>query len=269
MNERYDIYFSGQVMDGFDTEHVRAELARLFNADQPTLDKLFSGKAHIIKRNCDKATAQKYKRALERAGALPIIKAATAESQPQQGASPTLSAAERIAALAAAPDQLRYRDSASAVASPAPEGDTAVTDGHIGLTPPGTEVLREEERAKPLVREIDTSGLHVDASAERLSQESPPPSVTVNTAHLSMAAVGESIPNLPSDKTPLTPDLTGLSLSDAADFSDCAPPEPTAPALDLSGLSLDPAGTEILDERLRKHETGTPPNTDHISLEDG
>ena len=57
MSERYDICFSGQVLEGHDAETVRDRLAKLFKADRATLDKLFSGKTQIIKRGCDKTTA--------------------------------------------------------------------------------------------------------------------------------------------------------------------------------------------------------------------
>ncbi len=57
MEERYNVYFAGQVVEGYDLHSVRDKLAKVFNADQATLDKLFSGKAQLIKRDCDKATA--------------------------------------------------------------------------------------------------------------------------------------------------------------------------------------------------------------------
>ena len=49
-----------------------------------------------------------------------------------------MTAAEKIAALAAAPDETRYRQSTAAPAKPA--ADAAEPDAAgIGLTPPGTE----------------------------------------------------------------------------------------------------------------------------------
>ena len=54
MEQRYNIYFAGQVMDGFALHSVREQLARLFNADAATLEKLFCGKPQLIKRNCER-----------------------------------------------------------------------------------------------------------------------------------------------------------------------------------------------------------------------
>ncbi len=182
MEERFNVYFAGQVLDGHDLPNVRDKLARVFNADQQTLDKLFSGKAQLVKRDCDKATALKYKDAMERAGALPIIKvtetaAVTAAVTTKMPPTRPLTAAEKIAALAAAPDANRYSSVASGTIpkSSRPSRTPAAEVGGIVLAPPGTEVLRENERAPHIVREVDTSGLAVDTTATRLSDEPPPP----------------------------------------------------------------------------------------------
>jgi hypothetical protein len=267
MKERYNVYFAGQVMDGYDLHSVRDKLATVFNADQPTLDKLFSGKAQLIKRDCDKATALKYKEAMERVGAIPIVKitgieAVTTKTAPARA----MTAAEKIAALAAAPDANLYSAAASGTASNTIHED--VTAG-IVLAPPGTAVLREEERAARITREVDTSGLTVDIAAKRLSEEAPPPPTAPDTRHLSMGEVGETIPNLPPIDAPLSPSIDGLALAaPGTDFSDCAPPEPQASRRDLSALAVLPPGAALLEEQYRKLEHCAVPSTDHISLEE-
>ncbi|MBK6738570.1 MAG: hypothetical protein IPG64_12020 [Haliea sp.] len=297
MEERYNVYFAGQVMAGFDARVVRDKLAKIFNADQATLDKLFSGKAQLIKRDCDAATAEKYKQALERAGAIPIIKtAATAattaapapanspSSSPTNPPARAMTAAEKIAALAAAPDETRYQQRASDSAAADHRSNTAVVRNETGssadtdtesdnsgivLAPPGTAVLREEERAAPVVRAVDTSGLAIDATATRLSDEPPPPPAAPDTRHLSMGAVGDTIPTLPSAATPLSPNLDGLALSAAGtDFSDCAPPAAEALPLDLSHLAALPPGDIPLEEQRRRPLPVATPDTDHISLQE-
>lgn len=303
MEERYNVYFAGQVMAGFDARVVRDKLAKIFNADQATLDKLFSGKAQLIKRDCDAATAEKYKQALERAGAIPIIKtAATAAATAATTAAPApanstsssptnpparaMTAAEKIAALAAAPDETRFQQRASDSAAADHRSNTAVVRNETGsnadtdtdtesdnsgivLAPPGTAVLREEERAAPVVRAVDTSGLAIDATATRLSDEPPPPPAAPDTRHLSMGAAGDTIPTLPSAATPLSPNLDGLALSAAGtDFSDCAPPAAEALPLDLSHLAALPPGDIPLEELRRRPLPVATPDTDHISLQE-
>lgn len=270
MEERYNVYFAGQVMDGYDPHSVRDKLAKMFNADQQTLDKLFSGKTQLIKRDCDKATALKFKEAMERAGAQPTIKVAASQTA-EAKAEPTrtMTRAEKIAALAAAPDEDRYQKPALESRSSERHTDAGAEAGGISLAPPGTEVLRENERAERLIREVDTAGLEVDTAAKRLSEEAPVPPAAPDTRHISMGEVGETIPHLPSGVVPVSPNIDGLALSaPGTDFSDCAPLEAQALPLDLSALSLEPPGTDLLEEQYRGRKSGAAPSTDHISLED-
>jgi len=270
MEERYNVYFAGQVQEGCDRSSVRDKLAKIFNADQATLEKLFSGRAQLIKRDCDQATALQYRDAMERAGAIPIVKltdtaAATKKTAPAR----TLTAAEKIAALAAAPDANLYSSGASGAALQTAHQAAVDEPGGIALAAAGTEVLRAEERAAPIVREVDTSGLAVDTAAKRLSEEAPPPPAAPDTRHLSMGDVGDTIPNLPRFTAPLSPVIDGLALSaPGTDFSDCVSPEPPALQLDLSALDVLPPGTALLEERYRSREQGAVPRTDHISLQE-
>ena len=129
--------------------------------------------------------------------------------------------------------------------------------------------MREEERAEPVSREVDTTGLAVDAAAERLSEELPTPPPAPDTSHLDMGQVGETIPNLASADTPLTPDINAFSLSPTGtDFSDCHPPASEALPLDLSNLDLAPPGADVLEAKYRKQDTKAAPDTDHIFLQD-
>ncbi len=106
MSESYNIYFAGELLPEHDANEVRARLAKLFNANDATLDKLFSGKRQLIKRDCDNATALKYKQAMERAGAVPIVRpveppaaaqpATPQPAKPTQAADRPMTTAERI-----------------------------------------------------------------------------------------------------------------------------------------------------------------------------
>ncbi len=297
MGTRYNIYFAGEITKGQDVAVVRENLAKLFKADAATLEQLFSGKANLIKRNCDADTAHKYEQAMERAGAIALIKPAEAtagensqasQQEAQQSAAPAaadpISKAAKIAALAAAADQSPFApsaapsaerqgataDAADSAPSPSPSSaeSAAQSDGGIHLLPEGTAVLEESERAVPEELEIDTGDLAVDESTQRLSEEAPPPPPAPDTSHLDVAAVGETIPNLPSREPELTPNAAGISIVPGElDLSDCAPPPPPPPALDLSSIELAPEGTDMLEEEYRASADAPPPATDHLSLE--
>jgi len=273
MEPLYNIYYAGEVLDGFGTDQVRASLGTLFKAPETTLDKLFSGTPQLVKRECDKATALKYKQAMEKAGAKPLIKTvreAPADSGTTETGGPQ-TAAERIAALAAAPDvgSATGAESTAAGTQAPTAAATGGDDSDLNLEPEGTEVLKPGERAQQVVTEIDTSALDIDPPVERLAAQAPPPPPAPDTSHLSMGDVGEDIPTLASADEPVVPNTDALDLSpEGTDFSDCASPEAVPPELDLSALEVAPAGTDVLDEEQRKRSKPPPPDTDHISLQD-
>lgn len=65
----YEIVFSGQLIPGAQVERVKANLAKLFQADAQRIALLFSGRRLVLKNNLDQAGAEKYRSTLERAGA--------------------------------------------------------------------------------------------------------------------------------------------------------------------------------------------------------
>ena len=70
---RFEIAFSGQLVAGARPEVVKANLAKLFQADAQRIELLFSGRRVVIKNNLDAASAEKYRSVLERAGAIAVV----------------------------------------------------------------------------------------------------------------------------------------------------------------------------------------------------
>jgi hypothetical protein len=68
--EQFDVYFFGDMLPGAEPGRVRSEVARLFNADEEKLDRLFSGKAVRIKQGVDAERAGRYRQTFRKAGAL-------------------------------------------------------------------------------------------------------------------------------------------------------------------------------------------------------
>lgn len=265
MASRYNIYYAGEVLEGRQQSEVREKLRTLFKANDAALDKLFSGTEQVVKRECDKDTALKYKQAMERAGARPVIRVVrpTEAPAPQPDRESGPSAAERIAALAAAPDV--------AVASTDETPPEPEVDEETGwyLEPVGADILRPEERSKPVVADIDISALDVAEATERLAPAAPAPPPAPDTSHLDLGAAGETLPTLPPEQAPLNPNTDGLDLSpEGTDFSDCAAPEPESPAVDLSGMDLAETGSDMVEAQYRKQDAPPAPDTEHISLQD-
>jgi len=66
----YEIAFSGECLPGTSLETVKANVAQLFRADAERVQLLFSGRRLILKSQLDAAGAERFRQALERAGAV-------------------------------------------------------------------------------------------------------------------------------------------------------------------------------------------------------
>lgn len=263
MEQKYNIYFAGQLQEGQDPATVKANIGKLFKADPATLEKLFCGTPQLLKKACDKTTALKFKQAIERAGGRPIIKEVTETTAPTEPASEP-SAAEKIAALAAAPDLEGYRQTPAAAPTGADDENALAS-----IEPAGADVLRPDERTVVETLEVDTSNISLTEAGGNLSDPAPPAPPAPATDHLSMGEVGDAIPTLEDKRALLDPDTSALDLSpEGTDFSDCATPEAEAPELDLSALDLAEPGSDVLEEAYRRKQTAEAPSTDHLSLED-
>ncbi len=67
-SQRYNIIFEGKVADGVDMEIAKGNLQHLFKIDRATVDKLFSGKRTVLKKDVPTDTLKKYQTALTNAG---------------------------------------------------------------------------------------------------------------------------------------------------------------------------------------------------------
>jgi hypothetical protein len=285
MSDSYDIFFAGKIADGFEESAVRAGVAKLFKANEQTLAKLFSGKPQLIKRGADKETALKYKAAMQKAGAVPVIRAVATAANSTKAAPDPQSAkadkaetmAERLARLTgetepSADETTDKAAAAEAVPTPAAAAEAAPTPAtaETGLTlaPAGSEVLRDEEREVVETLDIDTSAIELASNVDEVFPEATTPTPPApDTSHLSMGEVGEDIPHIESEVVPLNPDVDHLSMGEVGEAiphleSELVPVNP-----DTSGIELAPEGSDVLEEKYRQEETATPPDTDHLSLE--
>lgn len=196
MQETYNIYFSGDIADGESLEDVRRKIGALFNARDATLDKLFSGRTQLIKRNCSQDEALKYKAAMQRAGALATITPADTAAKPAGDAS----------------EKASREPTAAPVAAGTPAHDTAP----LSLAPAGTDVLLPAERHEIAQRDMDLSAFTVAPMGERLgapAADAPPPP---DTSHISAADIGDALPTLAAPAPPPPPDTSALTLAEAA-----------------------------------------------------
>lgn len=233
MNDRYHVLYRGERLEGVSDAQLRAGLAQLFKASDAVLDKLLSGRPQLLKRDCDQETAERYREAMARIGAVAVVQAA----EPTAGARAT------------GPDDT-------------PQQDTAGLD----LAAPGTPVLRPEERPGPPPADVEAPDLDLAATGARLAEEAPPPPPPPDTSHLGLDDPGAPIPRIPGPAPVAVPDSDLALAPEGSDFRDCQAPPADPPALDLSSLSLAPAGSSLRDARSRRQEPARVPSTEHLSL---
>lgn len=82
MAEHYTILFEGQILPGFDRETVKEKLAGLLKADSEAIEIMFSGKPVVIRKNVAPEIGEKYRAAMERAGALCTLRKESAGEKP-------------------------------------------------------------------------------------------------------------------------------------------------------------------------------------------
>jgi len=277
MSQLYDIFFAAQLVDGFDHADVRDNLAKLFKANDATLEKLFSGKPQLIKRGIDKAGALKYKAALQKAGAIALVRAQPGVAPaptPTPAPAPTPgyddedlpSSSDIKSTAAAAPTE--GQSMADRIASLAAEPSAAVFGEAMTLAPAGSDVLRDEERHTFEELDIDTSAIQLAPETSEPATPAAPAPPPPDTGHLSMGEVGEDIPHLETAAQPVNPDISHLSMGEVGEDIPHLDEHKPAVNPDTSGISLAPEGSEVLAESDRKKTPAAPPNTDHIALAD-
>jgi hypothetical protein len=236
-DQQYDLFFSGQLMDGFYEDFVKADIKALFKANDAYIDKLFSGQEQLIKRQVDKATAIKFQQAFKKAGAKLIVKV-HAPQIAQSSGNPLLDEQTKSASQPAPATMTPV--SAGTVPAPAPAAphtgslhfqltDNAVSgenndeliehhqpDIHApdavptwGLAEAGSQ-LAEPSQIEPA--NVDTSALSVAEAGAVLTQatgfEAPAP--VINTDAISLAEAGGDIETLDDKPPPVQVDTSHL-----------------------------------------------------------
>lgn len=196
MQETYNIYFSGDIAEGEVLEDVRRRVGALFNARDATLDKLFSGRTQLIKRNCSHDEAIRYRDAMRRAGALATL-------------SPTDSTAT------ATQDAADTHTSGPADSRPGTAGESRVSS-EISLAPAGTEVLLPAERRAASQPGVILPDFRLAPAGERLGEPGPEAPSPPDTSHISASEIGGALPGLSGSAPPPPPDTSELSLADVA-----------------------------------------------------
>jgi hypothetical protein len=266
--QHYDIFFRGEVLDGFELDAVKTQVGQLFKAPPEKVEQLFSGKVIPLKKDLDKATAAKFKQALEKAGAKIYIKLA-AESAPVSAAKPVPPAA----AITSSPQAPALAIQVAVIAednAPLPVAEATISDEtptEFIILPPGSDVLRKDERTVIEPVKVDISGIRMASVFDQPEIDKVPPPRAPDVSHLSTAAVGADIlAGVKKEPPPPAPAVDHISIAEG-DFnlSELVEKVPVPPAPDVSHISTAAPGSDIL-EGVKKAPVPQAPDVSHIRL---
>ncbi len=247
----FDIIFRGDIVLGHQIADVKLHLQHLFKVDARKIDALFTGGATPLKRNVNDVNAQKYKLALEKAGAKVEIKAAGATAQaprsrakPRPVGRPISQAAEKSAPqpVESSSSELSILPLSAFEPNSKPEvSPVEVPD--LGVAPVGESLLQDTERSNVEVRNVDVSALSVrEAEGELLdeAERSTVEALEFDLSDLELAQAGEDL--LRAEERAVVPEVDinvgGMDLAPAGSDMGQKPSEPPPPAPDTSNISL-------------------------------
>lgn len=184
----FEVVFSGEILAGQDTDAVKANVAKLFKADDAQIARLFSGNESVIKKNLDEQTANKYVSAFKNAGAIAIARDTAAPVAPQPAA--------------------------QTVAEPAPQTVTS-TAAETTTSSESQEIAPPPQTAINLDANPDLSDFSLRPQSGNLvdpAAETPEPSLDIS--EFSLAPPGSDLADKTNEPPPAEPDISELSLSD-------------------------------------------------------
>lgn len=246
----FDIIFRGDIVFGHQLAEVKLRLQQLFKVDAAKVDSLFTGRPVPLKRKLDEATANKYREVLLKAGAQ--VEVCASDTSPANNAprvapvrAPAAASAPVAAAGAAAwtlapagadllpADQrpapvapvvvdvtglsLRAQDGNLLDSSERPSAPVAdVIIPKLDLAEVGASLSDDDHLPLPLL-EIELEDWDIaEAGADLLQPEERPVvvPVVVGPVDFGLAPAGSDLGQLKPQVKPLTPDISGLRLTD-------------------------------------------------------
>ncbi|MBI6577513.1 hypothetical protein V2I93_11335 [Pseudomonas viridiflava] len=196
----YEIVFDGRLVEGAQLERVKANLGKLFQADESRLELLFSGRRLVLKNNLDEQTAEKYRATLERAGAVArVVMMKPAVPQPEQAAQPL------VTVPAAEAQEMEEVELARPPDEPTWLRKTSVRPGRLQIKP--------RDAYMAAFSDVDAPDYSVAEAGSDMQDPKPAPVVPqLDLSRLSVAPVGSDMGQVPRANTRPVPDTSHLKL---------------------------------------------------------
>jgi hypothetical protein len=158
--ERFDLSYEGLIAPGADPDRARTRLTAVFKLTDKGVERLFTGKPVIVKRNVDAATAAQFEKVFAHAGAVLTVTPVEGSGLPELAA---------VGADSSEPPQSRGIDTSHLSLAPSPDPvyleETASTSfpeidlSGLSLVPGNDWTLEDCEPPPTPVPELDTSYL--------------------------------------------------------------------------------------------------------------
>ncbi len=212
--QQYDLFFKGQILEGFEASVVQQNLKQRLKLSDSYIANLFSGQEVRLKHQIDKPTAIKFQQAFKASGARLIVKLHAPEPTPEP--SPTAKPVQQDTGKGstfgvAEPDTDENADALVEHHQPDLKAPQGVPTWEVAA--PGAELTKpkQEEEASA---SFDLDSLSLAEPGSQLS--SPvfePPEPFVPLANLSLADNEGDLPTEKQDITPITVDISHITLS--------------------------------------------------------
>jgi len=231
----YDVVFRGRLVAGFEQAQVEQNLAKLFKIDLAKAQRLFSGQRVVLKKKVDRATADKYREVLKRAGAI-VAAVSIKQAEPKPVEETVQEQAEPVAQMTE-----QVVDSGPGLAEPGvvlvaptvieqPDIDTS----DLSLAAEGS---RFEQLQNPPEPQIDLSGMSFEDDFDALDSQPKPSPPDYDLTQLTVSEPGEVLDHLTQVQTPDI-DISHLEANDIVEPLD-QNPKAAAPDIDFSELTID------------------------------
>lgn len=164
-DERFEVVFRGDIVAGQSLVEVKQRLADLFKVNAERIDKMFSGRPVVVKRDLDKSTAERYQSSLINAGALVDVRQAEAPKEDAHSIAESLGAEHHADPVSESNANLESEPYSSST-------QHVVNDVDFDVAPVGADVLANGEKNEFVPRDVDTSAMTVaEAGSDVLADE--------------------------------------------------------------------------------------------------
>jgi hypothetical protein len=254
MSEQFDIIFRGDIVFGHQLADVKVRLQQLFKADAAKIDALFTGRPVPLKRNLDLESANKYRDALIKAGAQVELSATVGaqsdvlskqsngsqSAQQRPSASPPVQQAEVTvwtlapvgSSLLAPTEKTNFvpRNIDTSALTLKPEGGNLIEASEkqteeiapvfvpdFDIAEVGADLITAEEKMDLPFVEIELEDWTIaEAGADLISdsEKTISPTPVIHVPDVGLAPAGSDLGQLKPVIKPVTPDISGIRLTD-------------------------------------------------------